>query len=112
VSIDGYHGTSLERLREKVTTPAGYRPIGFRVYAGEPTEKNFLSVSLFAVDCDAAGVGGDALVAYVATHDEIPVFEFDVEITVQELLELVKRLDIVAFSKALQEKPVKILDDG
>lgn len=113
VSIDECHGPFFEHLRDKVKIPAGYWPIGIRVSVQEPSAKNNLCVSLIAVDCDVGGVGGNALAAYVKSHDEVPAFEFyaEVEVTVRDLLELVKELEIVALSQDLLAKPVKILPD-
>jgi len=114
ISIDLNHGLSFEQLRNKIKIPAGYFPIGLRVSVQEPMADNNLCVSLIAVDCDVAGAGGNELASYVATHDEIPAFEFfaKVEVTMKDLLELIKELEIVAFSKVLEDKRVVILRDS
>jgi len=115
VSIDGHDGPFLLDLARRSKMPKGYFPIGLSIYGGAPLtvdgdSKNW-RICVLAVDADIGGADG-SLLDYARTVESVPAFRFSVEISMQELLSLMKRLDIVALYKGLGGKPVKILQDG
>ena len=112
VSIDGFDGPFLRILGQKSNMPPGYTPVGISIYTSEPSKRGFLSVDIYAVDSNVGGISGDDIRHYSKAHDTIPVFQFNAQVEVADLLPYIKRLHIVAATKTIRGTQMVVLEDG
>jgi hypothetical protein len=113
ISIDGFNGLTIFDLIKSSDKPAGYWPIGLRIYglANHRTgqeQSPRLSARVLCVDIEQVGRGPDEIAEYVRTHSEIHTFEFDAEIEILDLFAKLKRLDVVLISRIVGNAEVRI----
>jgi hypothetical protein len=112
ISVDGHDGPFLAALAARSDMPAGYHPVGLKLYTGCPADPGAARVYLLAVEWDAVEAGGGSVAAYAAGAEAVPVFKFPVNATAADVLRLCKVVDVVLGDKVLAGKTLKILDDN
>jgi hypothetical protein len=106
----------LQVLKGKADVPKGYWPVGFGIFGStDAYGKHGFQLTVYAVDAEVA-LTGDELRKYAHEHDGVPVFRFNVHIEPEELagllLPAIKRLQLVVATKAIEGKPMLLLEDN
>lgn len=106
VSADGYDGSFLLELIPKASMPSGYRPVGLTCYVEGPRagqEECFIHFSLAAVPVKRPEKWDLSIILSEAKKvGELEVHTFDLDVTVEEVLTLIKRLDLKVIEKSFR----------
>ena len=114
IAIDGFDGLSVFDMIESSPIPAGYWPVGLRIYGfakpgvggeGQPPK---LTAKILCVDTEQVGSGPDAVLEYARNNTELHTFELDAEIDFLTLVTKLKRIDVVLLSKLTEDAEVRI----
>lgn len=111
VSVDGFDHLMATDLRAKL--PIGYRPIGIELHCSSRQKGGNLSIAVYVlgVDCEILdGAGPDAVRSFAKESDEIPVFRFPSDLTLEDILPHVKRLNIVLQDRSTKGKPLMVAE--
>lgn len=104
IALDGYSGSFLRPLASQAV-PAGYVPVGLELWTQEPgtpgTGSASMSVTLFAVEASVVGADPDAIRAFAAKNQTVPVRRFEVALPFTEVVALMKRCHIVVADRHL-----------
>ena len=116
ISIDGFEGPILEKLRSRSNMPKGYVAVGFAINSYARQRKSgvshSVSITVYGADSDQMGIGPDGWREYLKNNNEVSVFAFDAEISIDELLEMMKIITIKGWHKVISSASVRILEDG
>jgi hypothetical protein len=108
IAVDGHGAPHLAPLLERHPSGKSYFPVGISFYASDPSKTDRGFVSIFAVDREVVGVNADQIKSFVKKHGKLPVFKLDVEATVEELVALVHRINVVLFSRYVADEDVEV----
>jgi len=106
VALDGHTGPPLDELAAKTSMPAGYVPVGFSFHRLDPDDDGTIPFAVVAVECDQVGASMDDVMEYARSHDEVPVYSFDGQLSLAEFPALFKRFDMKVLTKHLRDANV------
>ncbi len=109
IAIDGFDGLPIDSLYSSASIPKGYYPVGIRIHGSHgPSKSLSVKARVLCVDTDQTGKTPDEIRTFGTQSHELHTFEFEAEISLDSILKLIKRYDIVLLSKVTRGTQVKI----
>jgi hypothetical protein len=116
VSVDGFEGPFLDELSKKANIPEGYIPVGLTFHLGKTgtydqgEKKEFIRFSLVAARADESNF--DVICREATSTSKMNVYSFDLDgVNAEEILALVKRVDIKLIHYRLQDINIMEYED-
>jgi len=98
VAVDGYEGAEIHSFATACGLPGMYFPVALALHG------TGLAVTIYAVHHDEVGGTAEEIINHIKQRSEdgpLPVYAFEAEKGLPELLKYVKRLSIVAKSRKI-----------